>query len=66
MEDTLIRLLKLFQSVNKHGRHEPCLFLVGRFLKKISSETAQQNEQKLGRKHSGRFSIKIVHFTPIR
>jgi hypothetical protein len=42
-------ILSLF--VYKHGRHMQFLFLIGRFLKKFSSETALLNELKLDRKH---------------
>jgi hypothetical protein len=49
MENPLLRLLILFQSVNKHGRHRHFLFLIGLFLKIFSSETAWPNVPKLCR-----------------
>ena len=45
------RMLISFRSVNKHGRHRQFLFLIGRFLKIFSSETALPNESKPGRMH---------------
>jgi formyltetrahydrofolate hydrolase len=40
-----------FRSINTHGRHKQFLFLIGRFLKIFSSETAWPKDQKLSRKH---------------
>ena len=48
MEGSLIMLLISFRFVYELGRHMQFLFLIGRFLKIFSSETAQPNEPKLG------------------
>jgi hypothetical protein len=51
MEGSLGRLLISFQSVNKHDHQVQLLFLVGRYIKLFSSETALPNEPKPGRNH---------------
>jgi hypothetical protein len=38
------------RSINKHGHHRQFLFVIGRFLKLFSYETAWPNDQKLARK----------------
>jgi hypothetical protein len=47
-EERILNLIS-FRFNNKHGRHSQFLFLIGRFLKIFSSETARPNEPILGR-----------------
>jgi hypothetical protein len=64
MESRLLRLLMSSRSGNKHGRHRQFLFMVGRFLKIFTSETALPNtvSVKFYRKHLWKVLYKISSF----
>jgi hypothetical protein len=60
MEGSLYRVHILLCSITKHGSHRQFLFLIGRFSKIFSSETACQMNRNLVGSIYGMSSMKII------
>ena len=63
MESPPLRMLISSRSINKHGRHRQFLFLIGRFFKIFSSETAWQMNRHVVKKHLWKVLYKDCSFS---